>query len=385
MHPDLIAEISRGAIRRNLARVRAACGSQTGLCAVLKSNAYGHGLSAVVPTLCDDDVACAAVACLDEAVTVRELGWDRPILCLGQPLGIRQSGERGERLATIAEHDVTVSVADLPDVADLEEAAAAAGRSVNVQINVETGMGRLGILPEEASTLARAAASCPHLRLAGVYTHLAVAEVPGHPHTTSQLERFECFRKELGIGGECPPVCHAGNSAAAFAVPQARLDLVRVGLAMYGYQLSGEAVLENPLEPCLRLRSHIVLTKWLPAGHPVGYGCTFVARRATHVGIVPVGYADGYRRSLSNRAVLGLGGGDAPVIGTVSMDCLAVDLTDLPAVRVGDPVVVIDHRAPRPNSVESLAGLLETVPYEVTCLLGPRVARVAVAEFPPLS
>lgn len=387
MRPDLIAEISQGAIRRNLSRIRDACGPRVSVCVVLKANAYGHGTRAVVGALAGEDVAMAAVASLEEAVELRDLGWDRAVLCMGSVLGGlggQHSGERGERLAAIVENRVTVSVADPGEVTDLETAAAAQNRRVSVQINVETGMGRLGVLPDEALALVRRVRSCKHLALTGTYTHLAVAEVVGHPHTAKQLTDFAAWRSRLGESGRDAGLCHAANSSAALARPDARLDMIRVGLAVYGYQLRGDPMLPDPLEACLRLHSRVVMTKLLPVGHPVGYGCTFVARRPTRVGIVPVGYSDGYRRCLSERAVMGLTGGDAPVIGLVSMDCAAIDLTDLPGAETGDAVVIIDNRSQRPNSVESLARLMDTVPYEVTCLLGHRIARVPVEEFPPI-
>jgi alanine racemase len=389
MHPDLIAEISAGAIRRNLSRVRSRCGPEPRICVVLKANAYGHGTQAVLRALATEDVVMAAVASLDEAVELRDLGWSRDILCMGAVLGgigATHAGERGERLASIVEHDLTVSVADLIDMVDLDAAAARRNRRVKVQVNVETGMGRLGILPDEALTLARAIQACDHLELSGVYTHLSVAEVAGHPHTARQLSGFGAWREQLADAG----VCHAANSSAALGRPEARLDMVRVGLAAYGYRLEGDPPLPEPLEPCLRLRSRIAMTKYLPAGHSVGYGCTYVTKRPTRVGIVPIGYSDGYRRSLSNRAVMGLAsatGGpqaDAPVIGQVSMDSAAIDLTGVPGAKIGDDVVVIDNRPPRPNSVEALARLMNTIPYEVTCQLGGRVARVPVDEFPPI-
>lgn len=381
MHPDLIAEISHGAIRRNLARIRRVCGEGVGVCAVVKANAYGHGVRAVIGALAPDLVEVAAVTSLPEAVELRELKWTRPLICLGQPLGIRRSGERAERLTTIVEQDVVVAAGDLMDVADLEATAAKLGRRVGVQVNVETGMGRLGVLPDEAVVLARAVQASNHLDLFSVFTHLAVAEQRDHPHNARQLAAFATAREELAAAGIKPRFIHSVNSSGGLSIPEARFDFVRAGLAMYGYRLDDDAVLPEPLEPCLRLRSHIVMCKTVPAGHTVGYGCRFVAERPTRVGIVPIGYSDGYRRSLTNVGMMRAGGADVPVIGTVSMDLTAIDLTDAPSAGVGDPVVIIDERPRRPNSVQSLARTLHTVPYEITCLLGSRIGRVPVEEF----
>lgn len=338
-------------------------------------------MPAVVGALSTDLVEVAAVTSLAEAIELRRLRWDRPVICLGAPLGIRRSGERAERLATIVEQDVVVAVGDLMDVTDLEATAARHGRRVGVQVNVETGMGRLGLMPDEALLLARAVQASERLDLFGVFTHLAIGERPDHEQNARQLAAFATFRGKLETHGIRPKFIHAANSPGGLAIPGARFDFVRAGLAMYGYRLEEEGALSEPLEPCMRLRAHVVMCKTVPVGHTVGYGCKFVAHRPTRVGVVPIGYSDGYRRALGNVGTMSAGGVDVPVIGVVSMDLTAVDLTDAPRVNVGDPVIIIDERPARPNSVQSLAKTLGTVPYELTCLLGERISRVPVEEF----
>jgi alanine racemase len=197
-----------------------------------------------------------------------------------------------------------------------------------------------------------------------------------------QMTAFAGVVTRLRAAGLQVPLLHLANSAAAIYLPETHYNMVRPGLAIYGYQPRDSATSAVALRPSLRLVSHLVLVKQVPAGHAVGYGRTFVTRRPSVLGVVPIGYNDGYLRALSNRATMGLPAGDAPVVGAISMDQTMIDLTDLmahdPPPKVGDEVVIIDNHRSRPNSVESLARLLGTLAYEVTCLLGNRVAREGV-------
>jgi len=380
MHRNVVAEINTDAIAHNVALLRERTGARVRICAAIKANAYGHGVHVVAPVLQASGVDMAAVATIGEAVELRELGWTRPILCFGPVFAAPSPAERADRIETVIRYDLTVTIVDGYGARDLNAAAARQGKRVRVHIKVDTGMGRMGVSPETAFGLAEYVASLPHLHLEGLYTHLACAEERDKSFARSQLETFSALLSRLRQAGRAIELAHAANTAAILDLPESYLDMVRPGLGLYGY-LPGEQIHNKlALRPALRLCSHLVMVKRVPAGHSVGYGRTFVTQRESVLGVVPVGYNDGYPRRLSNRAVMGLAGGDAPVVGRISMDQTVIDLTDLPGAKVGDRVVIIDDRRERPNSVESLARLLGTIPYEITCLLGNRVQRVAVCD-----
>lgn len=377
MHRDLVAEISPEAIGHNLRVIRQACVANARLCVAMKANAYGHGVEVVAPVLDKAGVEMVAVATIGEAVELRTVGWDRPILCFGPTFAAGSPAERSDRIATVVEYDLTATVVDGYGLKDLDAEARRQQRRINYHVKVDTGMGRMGIAPDTALDLIRRAKDFDNARLEGVYTHLASADEADLEFARLQLGWINNLIERLATIGVTVPLVHAANSSAIFMLNESHYDMVRPGLAVYGCRPSRHMPEEIDLRPALRLISHLVLTKRVPAGHSVGYGRTFITERPSLLGIVPIGYNDGYSRSLSNRGVMGVAGGYAPVVGRVSMDQTVLDLTDLPSARVGDEVVILDDRRERPNSVESIAEQLGTVPYEVLCLLGNRVRRVA--------
>ncbi|MBN1346537.1 MAG: alanine racemase [Phycisphaerae bacterium] len=383
MHRDLVAEINADAIRHNLRLIRQACRPGVRLCVALKANAYGHGVDVVAPVLDEAGVEMVAVATIGEALELRQLGWTRGILCFGPTFAACTPEARDERIAIAVKYDLTPTVVDGYGLRDLDAEAARRGRVVDYHVKVDTGMGRMGIAPDTAFDLIVRAGDLKHARLAGVYTHLASADEADVEFARHQLAWLTNLIERLAAAGVKAPLVHAANSSAIFMLPESHFDMVRPGLVVYGCRPSKHWPAHVALAPALRLRSHLVLTKQVPAGHSIGYGRTFVTKRPSVIGIVPVGYNDGYARSLSNRGVMGVAGGDAPVVGRVSMDQTVLDLTDLPEARVGDEVTIIDDRPGRCNTVEAIADLLGTVPYEVTCLLGNRVHRVAVCRSKP--
>ncbi len=378
MDRDVVAEINTDAITHNLGLVRKVCHPSVQVCVALKANAYGHGVDVVAPVLLEAGVEMVAVATIGEALELRQLGWDRPILCFGPTFAAASSRERSARIAAVVEHGLAPTVVDGYGLRDLQAEAERRGRCVDYHVKVDTGMGRMGIAPDTAYDLIRRAARLDRVQLAGVYTHLATADEADLEFARHQLAWLGNLIERLAAVGIRVPLVHAANSSAIFMLPESHLDMVRPGLVVYGCRPSRHWPGDGELRPALRLRSHLVLTKRVPAGHSVGYGRTFVTKRPSVLGIVPVGYNDGYSRSLSNRGIMGLAGGDAPVVGRVSMDQTVLDLTDLPGARVGDEVIIIDDRPGRPNTVEAIAEQLDTTPHEVTCLLGNRVRRVAV-------
>jgi alanine racemase len=384
MQEGVFAEISAEAVRGNVRAIRARAGEGVSLCAAVKADAYGHGIDVILPMLAAAGVERVAVASLDEAVSLREGVWHRPILCLGAPLAAANERELREkcRLAVAGQIDVTVS--SLQETRVLAEEAARLHTVARVQIKVDSGMGRMGLLFDRDVQIIVEISRCPGLRVEGVYTHFATADEADDTFARQQLSRFLGLREQLRECGVAVQAFHAANSAAIFRLPDAcrGLDLVRPGICLYGYWDGPANERPAALRPAMRVISHVAAVRQVPADYKVGYGCTFTTQRPSTLGVVPVGYADGYRRLLSNDARMtltparGMGRRIVPVVGRVSMDQTILDLTEAGDVRVGDPVVVIDNDPAAPNSVEALARKLGTISYEITCLIGRRVRRL---------
>lgn len=373
MYADLIAYIDTDRLRHNVRALRALCGPGVRFCAPLKADAYGHGLSAVAPVVYEEGADFAAVATLQEAIDLRALGWMRPILVLGNVLAVPNAAERRERLNVLFEHGLAMTLCNTDVIRLINDAQF--DRPIDAHLKLDTGMGRMGVLPGEMPGLLDAAMGCPGVRVAGLYSHFATADFADMSIVDAQLVVLrDCLR---ALRSRLPPdvLIHTANSAATISRPDAHFDMVRPGLALYGYSPADHLGALIDLRPILRVVSHLTAVKNLPTGHGVGYAHTFVTRRPTRLGIVPAGYFDGFVRTLSNAAIVGTPAGDAPVIGRISMDQLAVDLTELPPLPVGTEITLIDDRPERPNSVASLAQRIGTIPYEVTCLLGPRAER----------
>ena len=374
MRSDLRAIIDTRYLVQNFRALKACCQSTVKLCAPLKANAYGHGIDVVAPALYDAGADEAAVATIIEALELRRLGWDRPILVLGNVLAVADESERRDRLDAVIRHRLTLTITDDVTVGLL--AATQAPASLDVHLKIDTGMGRMGIAPDRALHLIQAIRTARSLRLTGIYSHFATADLQELDLARRQLATF---RQSLTALSDFLPrgvTRHLANSAATITLPDAHFDMVRPGLALYGYLPSEQMAERIALRPILRLVTHLTAVKELPAGHCVGYGQSFTTQRPTRLGMIPMGYFDGFLRALSNATVVSTNHGDAPVVGRISMDQLAVDLTDLPPLSAGAPITLISDDPAHPNSVVSIARRLGTIPYEVTCLLGQRIDRV---------
>jgi alanine racemase len=305
------------------------------------------------------------VGLLEEARELRDAGISGEILLL-QGVAPAQVQE------VLTRHLVPV----LSTVAAIEAAAEAAGSApLPFHLKFDTGMGRLGLAPAEAGEIADVLRRRPNLRFEGLCTHLARA---GECTTTTreQLRRFDAVIAALQGAGLEPRLVHAANSAACLSEPAARYDCVRIGLALYGASPEPDLPHAEGLRPALAWTSALDHLRRVPAGSPVSYGGTFVTKRASTLGLVPVGYADGYRRALGNRASAIVRGRRVPVVGRVCMDLTVLDLTDLPGAARGDEVVLIGRQGAESITVEEVAAWLDTIPYEVLCGIGPRVPRV---------
>jgi alanine racemase len=364
------AEIDLAALEHNYACVAGRIPSGTGVLAVLKADAYGHGAVICARKLVDLGVAMIGVGDSREALELRAAGVEAPLLVLGAIV-------EGEMRAVV-ENDIATCIHSGQRAQLLSKVASALGRRARVHLKVDTGMGRLGVRPEIARELAASIARDPALELEGVCTHYGSAASPVPFHTAEQIGSFVRLLEEIRADGIRPSLVHASNSAAVFSTLREHFSLVRVGLALYGLNPGNLPVGDSPVKPVLSLRTQIVFLKDLPATSPVGYNRTHVTKRPTRIAIVPFGYSDGYPYALSNRAHVLVRGERAPVLGAVSMDYTTIDVSEIPDVVVGDEVTVIGTCGRRRIAAEDLARVIGTIPYEITARLGRRVARVAV-------
>ncbi len=386
MRSDLVAHISIENLIHNYRALRAACRSNmVKFCAPLKADAYGHGLRVVAPALQEAGADYAAVATLNEAIELRTVGWTRPILVLGNVLAVAEVAERLERIEAVVEHDLSLTLIDADTVRILKEARPR--KQISVHVKLDTGMGRMGCLPDGVAELLRSARVSSCLHFTGLYSHFATADMRQREMARKQLSLFNHVLTAIRV--HLPPgvIRHIANSAATITMPDTHFDMIRPGLALYGYYPAAHMAELIYLKPILKLMTHLTAVKDLPEGHCVGYSRTFVTKRRTRLGIIPAGYSDGFLRVLSNNAFVGTPHGHAPVVGRVSMDQLAVDLTDLAPMTPGTPILLIDDRTGGRNTVAGIAKRMGTIPYEVTCLLGNRIDRVVAAPSasPPAS
>ena len=364
----LRAEISVPAIQHNVELIRGLLAPGVKLCPIVKANAYGHGLRQILGVL-GAAADMLGVAICSEAAMLRDLGWQRPLIMF-----TTAGASDADALAELIARDVTLTLTNLDEMKLLADASRTARRPAEAHVKIDTGMTRGGALPEQAPEVVAAARQSDAVRLTGIYTHFACAERRDKAVTLEQMSRFTAAVD--ACGGRGGVVLHAANSAAAIDLPETHLDMVRPGMALYGYQPSATLQRVLPLQPSLRLTAPIVLIKDVPAGAATGYGHTYRFERPARTALVPVGYADGYFRALSDVASMRVGGVDCPVRGQVSMDQTVIEITEVPGVKVGDEAEIISPQLDAPHSVENLARLAGTIPYEIITRLGDRITRV---------
>lgn len=370
MEGYLRAEISASAIQHNVRAVRTLLPRGTRVCPVVKANAYGHGLRHIVSVLgqCADMLGVATAA---EAVEVRQYGWQRPLLTFATA-----AASAAGNLADLVAQDVTLTVTSTDELALLAEITRKVDRPAEIHVKIDTGMGRSGVLPDQARALVEKVRASGWVRMTGMYTHLACAEEKDKSSALEQLRHFD--RTVDACGGRDGLTLHAANSAATIDIAQSRYDMVRPGLAIYGCQPGDDMMTLLPLRPALRLWAPVVQVKHVPAGAATGYGLTYRFAEPARLALVPVGYADGYFRSLSNLASMRVRGVDCPVRGRVSMDQAVIEVTRVPDVRIGDAAEIISADPKAPHSLENLARLSQTIPYELVTRLGDRITRTIV-------
>ncbi len=370
----VFAKIDLGAVRNNFLAMKEKLRDGTKIIAVVKADGYGHG-AVPIARMAEpwDFIWGFAAATVEEAVELRLAGIKKPILILGCVFE-----EDYEKLTA---YGIRPTVFQLSAARELSKTAVRTGTSLPVHLAVDTGMSRIGFADTEESVKEiEEMAKLPGLVLEGIFTHFARADEKDKSDAVSQLNRYLRFIRLLQEAGISIPLRHCSNSAGILEMPEANMDAVRAGISMYGIYPSDEMDRNRiRLEPAMELKSHIVYIKEVPAGVPVSYGGTFVTDRPTRIATIPVGYADGYPRSLSSRGCVLIRGKRAPILGRICMDQFMADVTDIPAEEL-DEVTLMGRDGEEFLSVDELGALSGRFPYEFVCDISKRVPRIYVNE-----
>ncbi len=364
------AEIDLGAIRYNLDQIKKLVGSGKGapkIMVVVKANAYGHGLVKVAKALEKLSIHYLGVATLDEAIALRREGITLPVLALGAVLP--------EEVEAALDYDISLTVCDQALARRLNSKAKAANKTAPVHIEVDTGMGRIGVWHEEAFDFIKGIKQFRHIYMEGIYTHFASASRDNF-FTNYQLYSFHDLLKKLAKEQIRFNYRHAANSIALVDLKRSHFNLVRPGIIVYGMYPKRNFAKVLKLNPALSLKTRIVYLKDVPAGRSISYGRTFITEKPTRIATLPIGYADGYGRILSNRASVLVQGERAPVVGKVTMDQTMIDVGHIKGVKVGDEVVLIGCQGSLQMRTEEIARVSKTIPYEIVCSITNRVPRV---------
>ena len=364
------AEINLAAIKHNIAQLRSRLQPGTRFMAVVKANAYGHGAVPVSQTALAAGADCLAVAIPEEGAELRAAGITAPILVLGLTLP--------EQAPMVVKHNLTATICTEDQIKALSQAARETGRVARVVIKVDTGMHRIGLPPEELLSFIAKVHAAPNLDLRGVFTHLATADAHDKTFAQRQIDCFTAAVKAVEAAGIRFSFISAANSAAIIDLPQGHFNTVRGGIAMYGLPPSQEMHHQLDLLPALQFKTKIVFIKQIQPGDTVSYGCTYQADAPTYIATLPVGYADGFSRRLSNTGEVLIGGRRRPIVGRVCMDQVMVNLGPVCNAAVGDEVVLLGRQGKEMITADEIAQRLGTINYEVVCAISHRVPRIYV-------
>lgn len=364
------AEINLDNLAHNIREVRRLAEKQSQVMAVIKADGYGHGAAKVAQTLLDNGADCFAVAVLDEAIELRNAGFEVPIFILGytQP----------ERAAEVVKYDLEQSVYSFEAAKALSAEAIAQGKTARLHIKVDTGMGRIGFkADDEAVDIVRSIHALPGINIKGIFTHFAVADEVDKSYTELQFKKFRWICDNLEEKGIKIEIKHCGNSAAIIDLPEMHLDMVRAGIMLYGLAPSKAVKLNKlALKEVMSLKVKISHVKELEPGQSVSYGRKFVADRRSKIASLPIGYADGYTRLLTGKAEALVKGKRVPVVGSICMDQCMIDITGIEDIAVGEEVVLFGEQLGGFISIDEIAEKLGTINYEVVCMISRRVPRV---------
>ena len=334
---------------------------------VVKANAYGHGAVETAKALIRHGVSRVAVVSIEEGIVLRQAGINAPIVILGTLFP--------EQFTDLFAHQLTPVVSDAALLPKLAQAASSLPTPYPIHLKVETGMGRLGLTQEELGNLFGSQGFPRTLHLEGLMTHLADADGPSTHSTQEQLTSFRNAVRIVTASGFRVPLIHAANSGGAVRFPEAQFSLVRPGIMLYGYHTLPKSIPAPDLKPVLSLRTSIAQLRTVQPGHKISYNGTFTAAQPTKIAVLPVGYADGVSRHLSNRGHVLIHGQRAPIAGLVCMDMMMVDVTKIAGATVADEAVLIGSQGKDRITADDIAKWTGTIAYEVLCTIGPRIPR----------
>ena len=372
------AEVDVDAVKNNYRKIRQAVGPETQIMCVIKADAYGHGAVFLAKLYEKMGADRFAVSNIEEAMQLRENGIRLPVLILGfTPAGMARE---------LADNNISQAVFSEEYARELSKAAGEQKVNVKIHIKLDTGMSRIGITPDDSGMEFIRRVLELHkdgsVILEGIFTHFSRADETSLDHTRTQIRRFSAFTKRIEEElGYRIPLQHASNSAGIIRLPEANFDLVRAGITLYGLWPSSDVPREPvPLRPVMSLHSHVVYVKTLPADSQISYGGTYVTQKDERIATIPVGYGDGYPRSLSNKGYVLIRGQKAPIRGRVCMDQMMVDVTHIPDVQEGDLVTLIGKDHDRAITMEELGDMSGRFNYELACDISPRVPRVFIDD-----
>jgi alanine racemase len=363
-----VCYIDHEALRWNFRQIRSLIGSRVKILSMVKANGYGHGAPAVARTLAAEGSDAFGVAIIEEAIELRRHGITAPILVL--------TGAYLDQLDLFLEHDLMPVVHDGDALQRLDAAVARLGGTLEVHLKIDTGMGRIGFPAAECDSWLPQIQKLKALKVEGVFSHFSHAESVEGQYTRKQLEIFHHLVKRLAAVGIAPALIHLANSAATITLPEAYFNMVRPGLMLYGVYPSSEMATRISLRPVLSWKTRILQLKKVPSNTSISYGQTFITKRDSLIATLPIGYADGYSRLLSNRGQALVGGKRAPVAGRVCMDLTMLDVTDIAKIQQGDEVVLLGTQENETISADEMAAWANTISYEILTSIGARIPRI---------
>jgi alanine racemase len=378
-HRATFAEINLKAFKHNLQNLQTITEPATGIMAVIKADAYGHGVIPCAKAAVESGVDYLGVGIIEEGIELRENGITEPILILGSIFP--------DEVADLVRYDLATILCTPLLAQALSKEAEKQGKTVNVHIKVDTGMNRLGVLPENLLPLIKTISNLPTLKLEALSTHFSSADDEDTSITTQQIELFQKTLSELQKAGVAiPTLTHLANTSALFRFPESRSKMIRPGLILYGalpspvlnsvvQKVCQKENLKN-FQPVMQWKSKIILLKPVQKGLPLSYSRKHFTQKDSLIATLPIGYADGLHRNLSNNMDVLIKGKRAPQVGTICMDMILIDVTEVPDVQMGDEVAIFGKQGEEEISVEELAKKSNTIPYEILCNVGKRVPRV---------
>jgi alanine racemase len=363
-----VCYIDHESLRWNFRQIRSLVGSQVKILSMVKANGYGHGAPAVARTLASAGSDAFGVAIIEEAIELRRHGITAPILVL--------TGAYLDQLELFFDHDLMAVVHDADLLQRLEAAVVRRGGNLHVHLKIDTGMGRIGFPAAECDSWLPQIKKLKAIKLEGIFSHFSHAESVEGQYTRKQLEIFHQLVQRLAAEGIAPPLIHLANSAATITLPEAYFNMVRPGLMLYGVYPSPEMVARISLKPVLSWKTRILQLKSVPSNTSISYGETFITKRDSLIATLPIGYADGYPRLLSNRGQALVGGKRARVAGRVCMDLTMLDVTDIGKIQQGDEVVLLGTQENDAISADEMAAWADTISYEILTSIGARIPRI---------